>query len=351
MAMAAKNNKASQKPGTGALLKKAVIHGRWLIVGGMLVAVLGIGWRLGWNRVRDHVLADKDYQLTPKDIVITPLPAWIDKSPVEKVFKDNSLEGSLSILDEDLTVRLANAFSAHPWVAKVHRVSKQHPARVEVELTYREPVAMVEVLAVEQRDGGGEPKYEFVIPSDVRGQNVSDFVLPVDADGWVLPTDSFFASNSEKVKPIAKPGVANKYIRIRGITSLPLSHDAGENWGDPYVTGAAQIAKVLGQRWQLLGLRCIVAPQRDRSREFDLTTYELLTVKGNRIVWGRPPGSEIRGELPAVKKLKLLGRIAAEIKGGTLDGEGAPREIDLRTGDGIIGARTAANPDLPTEAK
>jgi hypothetical protein len=345
--MAAKNSKTSQKDGVVILLKNATIRCRWLIAGVLVVAAVGIGWRLGWNRVRDDVLANQDYQISPKDIVITPLPAWIHTNPIDQVIRDASLEGSLSILDEDLTKRLANAFSSHPWVAKVHRVSKQHPARVEVELTYRQPVAMVEMVAVVRRDGRDEAEFQLVLRSDVTGQSVQDVVLPVDAEGWVLPTESFGDSDSEA----ARAAEANKYIRIRGIASLPLSPTAGENWGDTYVTGAAQIAKVIGERWKRLGLRCIVAPQRGVAREFDIYTYELLSMKGTRIIWGRSPGSEIRGELAASAKVKWLEHIAAETKGGILDGENVPRVIDLRTRDGIIGSRTAANPDLPTESK
>ena len=39
----------------------------------------------------------------------------------------------LSILDDDLTGRIAAAFALHPWVAKVVRVTKHHPAGVDVE--------------------------------------------------------------------------------------------------------------------------------------------------------------------------------------------------------------------------
>ncbi len=298
--MSATKAKAKNSPGLFSTLKTAVSRGRRLVVIGVFLAIVGIGWWLSWNRVRDRVLSDGDYHLNPREMVITPLPPWIHADVKTEVIRDASLDGSLSILDDDLTKRVANAFSLHPWVAKVQRVSKHHPARVEVELTYRRPVAMVEV-------SGG--------------------LMAVDAAGTLLPSEDF--SEAE----------AKKYPRVARIESHPVGL-FGAPWGDVHVTGAAQIAAALGDRWQPLKLYRVLAPLRPgASPDVDGYTYELTTHAGTRIIWGRPPGSEPTGELSALSKVRLLEQIAAQQ--GSLDSIGSP--IDLRSGDAAA-ARTAVKP-------
>src|SRR5262249_34662295 len=153
---------------------------------------------------------------------MTELPPWIHTEV--KVFKSNvlrdaGLDGELSLLDKELTVRMAQAFAMHPWVAKVTRVSKQSSSGVMVEIVYRRPVAMV------VRPGPG--------------------LLPVDAEGVVLPTEDF------------SPVEAQGYLRIAEITTSPAGQ-IGSRWGDLHVTGAAQIAAVLLDDWQKLKLYQIV---------------------------------------------------------------------------------------------
>lgn len=297
--MSAKKSKPAPSSGLFSMLVSMISRGRWFVVAALFLVVAAVGWRLAWNRVRGHVLTDRDYQLSPRDIVLSPLPPWIHTDLKTEVIRDASLDASLSILDEDLTKRLANAFSLHPWIARVNRVSKHHPARVEVDLLYRQPVAMVEV-------SGG--------------------LLPIDGEGTLLPSEDF------------SPAEAKKYPRVARIQTHPIG-PVGTNWGDVSVAGAAQIAKLLDDRWLKLKLYRVLAPVRGGSHDVDGYTYELLTHAGTRIIWGRPPGSEPTGELPALDKIALLERVVVE--DGSLDGRGGPRLIDLRTGVASGTPRTA----------
>jgi hypothetical protein len=270
-------------------LKTVLVRGRWLLLMAVVVGLLAFGWSVAWDYVKNHVLAGSDYQLNPRDIVVTPLPVWIHTDVKAEVIRDASLDTSLSILDENLTVRMANAFSLHPWVAKVNRVSKHHPARVEVEILYRRPAAMVEVA-------GG--------------------LLPVDAEGTLLPSDDFSSA-------AAKP-----YPRVARIDSHPAG-PVGANWGDVHVLGAAKIADAIGDRWQALKLHRVLAPTRGGAdRDVDGYTYELATQAGTRIIWGRPPGNEPSGEPKAFDKVARLERIA--VQAGSLDTVGKSEVIDLR---------------------
>ena len=313
--MSAKKNKPISTGGLFSTLKTAVTRGRWLVVIAVFLIVVGVGWRLTWNRVRDRVLSGNDYHVNPQDIVISPLPAWIHTDVKREVIRDASLEGSLSVLEEDLTKRVANAFSLHPWVAKVHRVSKHHPARVEVQLTYRQPVAMIEV-------SGG--------------------LLAVDVEGMLLPSEDF------------SPAEAKKYPRIARIESHPAG-PVGTSWGDVNVVGGAQIAAALGPRWQTFKFYRILAPRLTGALgaglptppDVDRYTFELSTHAGTRIIWGRPPGSEPTGEAPAPAKIQLLDQIVAQ--SGSLDGPSGAQLIDLRSGNADL-MRTAVQPSsTPTK--
>ena len=105
------------------------------------------GWR--GSKLKDSNSRSPDYRIGPEQVEITPQPPWIQQSDIRaEVFRNPTLDGPLSIMDDDLAERIANAFARHPWVAKVERVTKQYGS-VKVELVYRKPVCMVEVPAAD----------------------------------------------------------------------------------------------------------------------------------------------------------------------------------------------------------
>ncbi len=242
-----------------------------------------------WRHVRPHVLASGQYTVAQEKVLITPLPNWIHADVRAEVFRDASLDGPLSILDDDLSERLYEAFSLHPWIAKVQQVRRRSPARVEVELVYRRPVCMVDVP--------GEP-------------------LPVDADGVLLPNGDF--------SPVEK----NAYPHLMGIDTVPMG-PVGQRWGDGRVAGGAEIAAALAAVWQQLKLDRIVPATHLAMAANAEPTYLLYTRGGTRIVWGLAPGSKAPEEAPAAEKVGRLLQYVADH--GTLDGRGGPQELDIHT--------------------
>ncbi len=282
-------------------------NARWMIALAVIAGICAYGWNMLWEQVREHVAAASDYQLDPETIEITPPPEWIHANLRAEVIRDASLDGSLSVLDPELTVRIARAFGLHPWVAKVERVSKRYPAAVQVDLIYRRPVAMVEV------------------PGPA--------LLPVDAEGVLLPTDDF------------SPADARHYPRIAEIKTSPIG-PVGTRWGDTRVAGAALVAAALGEHWDALKLNHIVPSGRQSTspgaRETD--AYELYTKAGTRIDWGRPPGAEIPGEASAASKIACLLEYASK-HGDSLDNAAKPQRLDVRPSSGlVIAARPAIQP-------
>ncbi len=258
--------RAGRKPALVAAILGGLAYGGWIL----------------WNNVRSEVAIGPEYQFDPKDIDLPPLPGWIHTDIKTQVIRDAGWGSSLSLLDERLTVRVAQAFQLNPWVAKVTRVSKKQPPGVQVDLEFRRPVAMVEV-------SGG--------------------LLAVDAEGTVLPSDDFTAAD------------AQQYPRITGIQTGPRG-PVGTKWGDPGVTAGAQLAAYLRESWGTLQLKKII-PQVATPTDLPERLNFSLVTRGDRVLtWGHLPGREITGELPAPEKLSRLKRHVEE--SGSLDNGDPP---------------------------
>lgn len=273
-----------------------------IAVSGLLLAGLVYLWR----NHRDAALGGLEYQLTTDRIETTEQPLWINADVKGEVFRDAGWdEHRLSLLDPELTIKIAQAFATHSWIARVTRVSKHHPARVVVQLEYRRPVAMVEV--------------------NLNGQSG---LLPVDMESVLLPPDDFSSKQ------------AGQFPRISVEDSIPAG-PVGTPWGDPRVLGAAKIATVLGDAWHAVGLYRITAVHTNQPRMRAVEpTFELQTRGGSRIVWGHAPGQERSGEATATIKAERLAAFVAQQ--GPLDTDAGPMHIDLRDARSLsAGPRTA----------
>lgn len=267
---------------------------RALVILAMVVAV-PVGAIYAWQRWGDRIAKGPEYLLRPENIEITvEQPDWIKSDVRAEAVRDGSL-GDLSILDKQLTVKVAQAFAMHSWVEQVTRVSKHYPARVVVELTYRKPVAMVEVWTPKNGDG----------------------LLPIDINGVLLPPSDFTAEQTRD------------YLRISVPNAAPAG-PVGTAWGDSRVAGAARIAAVFEGRWKALGLYRITARQADPiSNSSPPSTYELLTKNGVRVIWGKPPAADSAVEAKAA--LAKVAKLAEYVESnGSLESMTEATEIDLR---------------------
>lgn len=230
----------------------------------LMVAAMVIAGGLLWRHYRDDIYQSEPYQLSADNVHATSPPEWIHSDVRGEAVRSAGIEQPVSILEEDLTERIARAFELHPWVARVDKVTKFHPARVEVEVVYRRPACVVEV------PGG---------------------LYAVDEQGVLLPSEDF------------SPAQTQQYPRVRGIDRAPLGL-AGSAWGDARVTAAAQVASVLRPLWTE-GQFTSIAPLPTSDLEAP-AQFELLTRDGGRIEWGHAPGAEIPDEPTAEAKLARL---------------------------------------------
>jgi hypothetical protein len=266
----------------------------------LLVLVLFGAWYLVWLKVGEGVLSSDQYVLGPQQVEIAQ-PEWIHTDVRSEALRNASLDGPLSIMDDRLTERIANAFKLNPWVAKVVQVSKLPGARVKVELVYRRPVCMVEV------------------PGDL---------LPVDVHGVLLPYTRDDFSSIDK----------SRYPRLVSIDTAPVG-TVGECWGDVRVVGGAEIAAVLGEVWEELNLQQIVPSAPLATGVGEEPTYTLVTRRGTRVPWGRAPGTDAPGELPAADKVARLLKYTQQH--GTLEGANGPQELH------ILGLRVSSRSRRP----
>jgi hypothetical protein len=229
-----------------------------------------------------------EYVTDHSAIKINEPPHWVPRDLVEQVLDQAQFPKQLSLLDDDLTRKIAIAFDRHPWVADVVHVQKSVPARIDVELEYRRPVAMVQVEAG---------------------------MYPIDPKGILLPPSDFSVAESES------------YPLITDVKSSPRG-SAGTPWGDPSILGAARIADALSTHWRDFDLKEIRRIRRTPEDATETTFYELGTVGGSRILWGRAPGDDHPGELTVKQKIGRLQRYHSDF--GGFDEPHGPYEIDIR---------------------
>jgi hypothetical protein len=258
-----------------------------------VAAAFGGGSYAVWRQVREHVYRSPHYHLSLDDIIVTPRPEWIHTDVTSEVIKDASVDGPLSVLDDRLLDRLREAFALHPWVARVERVAKRSPARVEVDLVYRRPACMVQV------PGG---------------------LYPVDAEGVLLLTADF------------SPVQASRYPRLSG-TTFSTAPPPGIRWPDERVLGGAEIAAVLADVWHEMEFEQIALSANSAASGSAGPEYDILTRQGTRILWGPAPGVDEAGRSVAADKVARLKHYFSER--GTLEGPRGSQDLDLRGGAGL----------------
>lgn len=259
---------------------------RWATLSVVAVAAMLAGWWALWRHVRPRVLADDAYRVELDDVALSPPPAWIRRDVRREALERGGLDFPLDLLDPAMLARVASAFEAHPWIARVAEVRKRHPARIEVTVDYRRPVAMIEV------QGG---------------------LYPVDELGTLLPSDDF------------TPETAARYPRVGGFETAPLG-PPGSSWGDPRVAAAARLGDLLAENWTAWRLSRIT-PVELGTPDATSLEFQIATAGGAVVVWGHVPEAEIGREPRAEEKLARLRALAGRPHG--IDGD-VPEVIDLR---------------------
>lgn len=276
-----------------------------------VVALLGWGMNSVWHHYAPQISQRGNYLLADQRITISTLPEWITGDVRGEAVRNAGLAGRLSVLDDAFVQVIEDAFVLHPWVESVDRITKSYPAGVHVELTYRRPVAVVELV----------------------NQNVVQ-LIPIDRHGVHLPASDV-------------PNIRKRYLpRIGNIVERP---PVGQPWADQRVLGAAELAEQLAQVWESLHLVDILPSARPEIRAGQrYFVFDLITRGGTRIVWGAAPGTAPPDEDKLSAKLKRLH--SCDQQYGPLDSVRGPAVVDVRK-ELAITPRTAKKTLSPKTAK
>ena len=177
--------------GTRRLVQTALVL---LLAVGFVAGLIWLGrWGLEQLRGQDRYLVDVG------EIEVEP-PAGLERAEfLGQVQYESRLSAKLDLLDEELPLKLRDAFAKHPWVEKVDAVRPEPPRRIAVKLTYRTPALAVKT------DGG------------LRAVDGAGVLLPKNA-----PTRDLPMYDGDAPPPKGAPGT---------------------RWGDPNVEQAARKAK------------------------------------------------------------------------------------------------------------
>ena len=225
----------------------------------VLAVFAGLGG-LGWYFVKDEIRSKQENLLSADKITVSPPPDWIPDQFIEEVLQSSGLNKTGSLLDKTLPQKLTEAFAAYPWVEKVEQVVPRYPSGAEVKLSYRVPVALVEV-----------PQHGS---------------FPIDRNGIVLPSEYLSNVLSDQQK--------NYHLVIQGIHSTPLG-SAGTPWGNPLVQKVAQLAAALEEIAEPLKLARII-PTIETVPGGTRIVYWLKTTAGTEIRWGTFAPDDLKTE-------------------------------------------------------
>jgi len=283
--------KGKPAPTRVGLARRLLVPRARVVVALVVVGLLGWGLHGVWQHFAPQISQRDSYLLADARITISALPEWITGDVRSEVVRNARLDGRLSVLDDAFAQVVEDAFVLHPWVESVDRITKSYPAGVHVELTYRRPVAVVEL----------------VFQSVVR-------LVPIDRYGVHLPSADV-------------PDIRKRYLpRIGGVVDRP---PVGQPWTDLRVLGAAELAEQLAPVWETLHLVDILPSARAEIREeHRYFIFDLITRGGTRIVWGAAPGAAPPSEDKLAAKLDRL-RSCVE-RYGPLDSVRGPAVVDVR---------------------
>ncbi|MFO1063492.1 MAG: hypothetical protein U0892_06465 [Pirellulales bacterium] len=263
-----------------------------------LIPLLIIGY-FGWYYWGAEHLDQTLYALRAENIELTQQPEWIKGNVRDEVYQNGSLN-QISLLDPQASATIAHAFDAHICVKNTRRVRKLGGGKVQVDVQYRMPAAMV---YFERKSAAGDLK---------RG------CIPVDDESVALPKEGF---TSEQV--------VRDYFRIYAVGATP-PQDIGMPFGDMRIVEALKLCKLLSPVRTVLKLEEIYVDQ-DQPGGPSPWILRILTDDKRQIIWGHAPGDESVGEPRVELKISMMERwlrSGVDPAGGTV----TRNTLDLRNG-------------------
>jgi hypothetical protein len=242
---------------------------------------------------------DERFQVPFAAIEFTATPSYVPHDFLSQVRTATQLPDLLDTRAPELARLVERAFGRHPWVASVQRVVVQPPRRIQVQVQYRVPAAVV------------------IIGPD-------HFLI--DQNSYLLPRGPETA------------GVEASLLLIHGLAAPPLVKP-GQRYELADLIPAAHLAGLVSskrERWNLAAIEVGSDPVQPDLR--------LRTKQGTIIVWeslgdGSPAeNSRSRGnETLAAEKIRRLEAYCAQY--GSLEAPDGPYALDVRPSTGLLRRR------------
>lgn len=275
------------------------------ILGALVLAMLFVVVLPAMPSLWPSISQSPKFRFSPETIDLTEPTEWVPHGIAKQIAEAHPEWKDRSLLEDNLVADLAAAFKKHTWIASVDRVEKTRQGRVKVDVTYRSPVAMVET---------------------------PQGLVPIDADGVVLPPEDVRPSDRERLP------------RLKGIHTIATGM-TGRKWPDPLVISGAKLCAALLPKgnfdtiWKKYGLLAVVAPDRSRDNPEDglqPPVFELLTQRQRRVIWGHPPDVDSHEPSTAKKLERLAGYVKKQ------------KSLDQPPGDFAVNIRPLSGVQLLT---
>ncbi len=204
--------------------------------------------------MRDSLRGDDRYQF-PLQQIECPSPPSMDREQfLSEVRYYSELPETVSLLDENLRQRLTEAFRRHAWVERVDGVEISSSRRIQVKLTFRQPVLVVAYL----------------------DQELVERVI--DRSGNLLPRTHDIATLPHLAGRIDAP-----------------TNGIGRPWGNARVESAARVAGLLHECQSQLQLTEV---------NWKGGEIWLKRSNGQEIAWGKP--DDMADQSKAIHLLELI---------------------------------------------
>ena len=264
-----------------------------------------------WERYKVKLLPPGQYQLTSANLKISPRPTWPSPDLDEVILGDVRQTGYQppSVMDSALVPEVARRLESIGWIEKIDQIKKSK-AGLDVQLTYRHPVGMVEIN-------------EITIP-DAEVQDLKPVNLHIDRHGVLLGDGLSERRGQHLLISISDPMYRDQL--------LPWAQ-----WQDRRIQGAAKIGAALQGRWKPMGFYRLMT-YRNRANATDRRVpFELWTDPSRRfrvhLIWGNPPGEELAGEASLSEKLMAMEKY---VQAHGPFNKMSDRVVDVRSGSMVV---------------
>lgn len=264
-----------------------------------------------WERYKTRILPPQEFLLTESNVELTPQPLWSDLDLKQVVLGDTRAKEyqPKSVMDAAIVGETADALKSIGFIENIDRIEKSK-AGLKVDLTYRQPVGMVEINSMTM------PKAKF--------KDLAPVNLHVDRHGVLMGGRLSERRGDHLLISIANPMYMDQLL-------------TWSQWQDSRVQDAAKIADLLRDQWKALGLFRLTT-YRSRASALDRRIpYQLWTEPGRQyrvhLIWGNPPGEELANEAPAATKIVALQKY---VQANGPFNQMTDRIVDVRSGSVIV---------------